>query len=145
MKKAQVVLIPSPFVGHIVSTLEFAKLLINRDNRLRLTVLIMKFPLATETDLYTKSLPITDSLNIIKLPECSLPSNSDPTYSMTALLEAQKPNVKQAVSNLTAEEQQHGPLAAFVVDMFCTTMIDVAKEFSAPTLVFFTNMNNNVN
>ncbi|XP_058743029.1 putative UDP-glucose flavonoid 3-O-glucosyltransferase 3 [Vicia villosa] len=139
MKKTQVVLIPSPFVGHIVSTLEFAKLLINRDNRLRITVLIMKFPLATETDLYTKSLPITDSLSIINLPECSLSPNSDPTYSMSALLEAQKPNVKQAVSNLTTVEQKHGHLAAFVVDMFCTTMIDVAKEFSVPTIVFFTS------
>ncbi|AET00314.2 glycosyltransferase, putative [Medicago truncatula] len=42
MKKAEVVIIPSPGVGHLVSTLEFAKLLINRDNRLRITVLVMK-------------------------------------------------------------------------------------------------------
>ncbi|XP_058743022.1 anthocyanidin 3-O-glucosyltransferase 2-like [Vicia villosa] len=139
MKKAQVVFIPSPGVGHIVSTLEFAKLLINRDNRLRITVLIMKFPNTTETDIYTKSLPILDSLNIINLPECSLPPNMDRRSAMIALLEAQKPNVKQAVSNLTTGEAQHGRLAAFVVDMFCTRMIDVAKEFSVPTLVFFTS------
>ncbi|XP_058745081.1 anthocyanidin 3-O-glucosyltransferase 6-like [Vicia villosa] len=139
MKKVQVVLIPSPGVGHIVSTLEFAKLLINRDNRLRINVLIMKFPLATETDVYTKSLPILDSLNVINLPECSLPPNSNPGSAMIALLEAQKPNVKQAVSNLITREPQHGRLAAFVVDMFCTPMIDIAKEFSVPTLVFFTS------
>ncbi|KAL5101439.1 hypothetical protein RYX36_005766 [Vicia faba] len=139
MKKAQVVFIPSPGVGHIVSTLEFAKLLINRDNRLRITVLIMKFPNTTETDLYTKPLPISDSLNLINLPECSLPPNMDRRSAMMALLEAQKPNVKQAVSNLTMGEAQHGSLAAFVVDMFCTPMIDIAKEFFVPTLVFFTS------
>ncbi|KAL5101445.1 hypothetical protein RYX36_005772 [Vicia faba] len=58
---------------------------------------------------------------------------------MIALIESQKPNVKQAVSNLTAEEQLHGPLAAFIVDMSCTTMIDVIKEFSVPSFVFFTS------
>ncbi|MCI37726.1 UDP-glucose flavonoid 3-O-glucosyltransferase 3-like, partial [Trifolium medium] len=57
---------------------------------------------------------------------------------MVALLEAQKTNVKQAVSNLTTGEQ-HGHLAAFVVDMFCTNMIDIAKEFSVPAFVFFTS------
>lgn len=138
MKKAEVVIIPSPGVGHLVSTLEFAKLLLNRDNRLRITVLVMKFPHTTETDVYTKSLPIDDSLNVIDLPECSLPPNSNITSGMVDLLKAQKPNVKRAVSNLT-KAAENGVLAAFIVDMFCTTMIDVAKEFSVPTLVFFTS------
>ncbi|XP_050903854.1 anthocyanidin 3-O-glucosyltransferase 2 [Lathyrus oleraceus] len=139
MKKAQVVFIPSPGVGHLVSTLEFAKILINRDNRLRITVLVIKFPNSTETDVYTKFIPISDSLNLINLPECSLPPNMDRRSAMIALLEAQKPNVKQAVSNLSTREGQHGHLAAFVVDMFCTRMIDIAKEFSVPTLVFYTS------
>jgi len=138
MKKAEVVFVPFPAEGHLVSALEFAKLLINRDNRLRITVLVIKFPHITETDVYTKSLPISDSLHIINLPECSLPPNIDQGSSMTALLEAQKPNVKQAVSNLIARSK-NGVLAAFVVDMFCTNMIDVAKEFSVPMLVFFTS------
>ncbi|KAL5101440.1 hypothetical protein RYX36_005767 [Vicia faba] len=139
MKKTQVVFIPSPGVGHLVSALEFAKLLINRDNRLHITVLIMKFPHVTETEAYTKSLPLLNSLDLINLPECSLPPNSNPGSSITAVLEAQKPNVRQAVSDLTTGEGLHGHLAAFVVDMFCTSMTDVAKEFSVPTLVFFTS------
>ncbi|GAU22198.1 hypothetical protein TSUD_252260 [Trifolium subterraneum] len=138
MKKAEVVFIPSPGVGHLVSTIEFAKLLIKRDNRLRVTVLVIKFPHTTETDVYIKSLPNSDSLNVINLPECSLPPTSGPGPAMNALLEAQKPNVKQAVSNLITGEQ-HGQLAAFVVDMFCTNMIDIAKEFSVPAFVFFTS------
>ncbi|CAK8538708.1 unnamed protein product [Lathyrus sativus] len=139
MKKAEVVFIPSPGVGHLVSTLEFAKLLINRDNRLHITILIMKYSNTTETDVYTKSLPISDSLNLINLPECSLPPNMDRRSAMIALIEAQKPNVQQAVANLTTERGENGVLSAFVVDMFCTTMIDIAKEFSVPTLVFYTS------
>ncbi|CAL5190523.1 unnamed protein product [Lathyrus oleraceus] len=139
MKKAQVVIIPHPGLSHLVSTLEFAKLLINRHNRLRITVLVTKFPNNTEPNVNTASLPISDSLHLINLPETSLPPNMDRRSAVNALLEAQKPNVKQAVSNLTAEEDQHGPLAAFVVDMFGTTMVDIAKEFSVPALVFFTS------
>ncbi|KAK2431492.1 anthocyanidin 3-O-glucosyltransferase [Trifolium repens] len=138
MNKAEIVFIPSPGVGHQVSTLEFAKLLINRDNRLRITILVITLPHTTETDVYTKSLPISDSLNVINLPECSLPPISDPVLAMAALLEAQKTNVKQAVSNLTTGKQ-HGHLAAFVVDMLFTNMIDIAKEFSVPAFVFFTS------
>ncbi|XP_058743031.1 anthocyanidin 3-O-glucosyltransferase 6-like [Vicia villosa] len=139
MKKAQVVFIPSSSLSHLVSTLEFAKLLINRDNRFRLNVLVMKLPNNSEAESYIDSLPISDSLHVINLPETSLPPNTDRASAMMALIDSQKPNVKQAVSNLTAQEQQHGPLAAFIVDMSCTTMIDVAKEFSVPSFVFFTS------
>ncbi|XP_045828065.1 anthocyanidin 3-O-glucosyltransferase 2-like [Trifolium pratense] len=138
MKKAQLVFIPFPGLSHLVSTLELAKLLINCDNRLRITVLLIEFSRSKETDAYIQSLPISDSLNFIDLPECFVPPNTNPRAVFDALLEAQKPNVRQAVSDLINGEQ-HGPLAAFVVDMFCTTMIDVAKEFSVPTLIFFTS------
>ncbi|XP_050903857.1 anthocyanidin 3-O-glucosyltransferase 2 [Lathyrus oleraceus] len=139
MKKAQVVFIPSSGLSHLVSTLEFAKLLINRDNRFRITVLVMKFPNTSEGESYIDSLTIPDSLHLVNLPQISLPPNTDRASAIAALLEAQKPYVKQAVSNLTAKEEQHGPLAAFVVDMTCTRMIDVAKEFSVPALIFFTS------
>ncbi|PNY06069.1 UDP-glucose flavonoid 3-O-glucosyltransferase 6-like protein [Trifolium pratense] len=138
MKKAEVVFIPFPGPSHLISTLEFAKLLINRDNRLHITVLLMKFPNSRGTDAYTKSLSTSDSISFINLPECSLPPNTNPRDAFGALFEAQKPNVRQAVSDLTNGEQ-YGHLAAFVVDMFCTTMIDIAKEISVPTLVFFTS------
>ncbi|GAU51773.1 hypothetical protein TSUD_415600 [Trifolium subterraneum] len=138
MKKAEVVFIPFPVPSHLISTLEFAKLLINHDNRLHITVLLMKQPHSTETDVYTKSLSTSDSINFINLPECTHPPNTDPRATFGTLFEVQKPNVKQAVSDLTnGEKCRH--LAAFVVDMFCTTMMDIAKEFSVPTLVFYTS------
>ncbi|XP_004491286.1 anthocyanidin 3-O-glucosyltransferase 2 [Cicer arietinum] len=136
MKKSEVVFIPFPGPTHLISTLEFAKLLINRDNRLRITVLVFKFPHTPDTDIHTKSLPISDSLHLINLPECSIPPTTDPISTMTALLESQKLNVKQAVTNIITRE---GNLTAFVVDMFCTTMIDIAKELSIPSFVFFTS------
>ncbi|AET01053.1 putative flavonol 3-O-glucosyltransferase [Medicago truncatula] len=131
MKKLEVVFIPSPGVGHLVSTLEFAKLLINRDNRLRVTVLVIKFP---NSPAETLSSSDSENLHVINLPETThVPSTSNVGSSVAALVETQKANVKEAVSNIT------GKLAAFVVDMFCTTMIDVANDFGVPSLVYFTS------
>ncbi|KAL5126061.1 putative UDP-glucose flavonoid 3-O-glucosyltransferase 3 [Glycine soja] len=128
-KAARVVFIPSPGVGHLVPTIEFAKLLMNHDERLWISVLVMD----TTSAAYTESLA-SQRLQFINLPES--PSKSEP--AMTSLLEQQKPHVKQAVSNLISDDSAPA-LAAFVVDMFCTTMIDVAKDLKVPSLVFFTS------
>nr|QDM38908.1 UDP-glycosyltransferase UGT71S4 [Glycyrrhiza uralensis] len=136
-KKAEVVFIPSPGVGHLVSTLEFAKLLVNRDDRLQITVLVIKFSPTSDTDAYTDPIA-SERLRVINLPEPHIvPSTSDRGSTTATLLESQKPHVREAVSNLTATGG--GSLAAFVVDMFCTTMIEVAREFRVPSLVFFTS------
>ncbi|KAK1347906.1 hypothetical protein POM88_055011 [Heracleum sosnowskyi] len=41
MIKAEVIFIPAPGVGHLVSTIEFSKLLISRDDRISISILIM--------------------------------------------------------------------------------------------------------
>jgi hypothetical protein len=41
MKKAEVVLIPLPAMGHKVAVVEIAKLLVQRDDRIYTTVLVM--------------------------------------------------------------------------------------------------------
>ncbi|RDX79886.1 UDP-glucose flavonoid 3-O-glucosyltransferase 6, partial [Mucuna pruriens] len=128
-KEARLVFIPSPEVGHIVATIEFAKLLTKRDDRLWITLLVINLPFDPTIGDYTHS-HASQRIEIINLPEC--PSEST---TIIDLLEKHKPNVKQVVSNLPSTP----PLAAFVVDMFCTTMIDVAKHFEVPSLVFFTS------
>ncbi|KAJ6408585.1 hypothetical protein OIU84_011837 [Salix udensis] len=54
----------------------------------------------------------------------------------------QKPHVKESVSKLiTQSEKNLKPprLACFVLDMFCTGMIDVANEFGVPSYIYFTS------
>lgn len=136
-KAARVVFIPSPGVGHLVSSMEFAKVLINRDDRLWITVLVMKLPSDTPSAAYTHSFS-SPRLQVINLPSNTEPSQSTPTPIPTAVLtlvEQQKAHVKEALSNLTSAP----PLAAFIVDTFCVSMIDIAKEFGVPSLVFFTS------
>ncbi|XP_027331651.1 UDP-glycosyltransferase 71A15-like [Abrus precatorius] len=137
-KEAQLVFIPIPGVGHLLSTIEFAKLLINRDSRLWVTVFVMKSPFDTNTAAYTHSLSSSERIHVINLPEYPSKAELGGPSQLNLLLQYQKPHVREAVSNLTASESAP-PLAAFVLDMFSTTMIDIAKEFGVPSLVFFTS------
>ena len=65
MKKAELVFIPAPAIGHLVSAVEFAKLLVDRDDRFSVTLLIMKLPaeLPMLTD-YVQSLSASISRRI---------------------------------------------------------------------------------
>ncbi|KAL6347201.1 hypothetical protein AAG906_012782 [Vitis piasezkii] len=95
VKKIELIFVSVSAIGHLVSAVEFAKLLVGRDDRFSVTLLIMK-------------LPLEDSA---------------------------KPLVRDAVHQLTRSES--GRLAGIVVDMLCTSMIDVANELGVPSYVYF--------
>nr|AFN88218.1 anthocyanidin 3-O-glucosyltransferase 1-like protein [Phaseolus vulgaris] len=130
-KAARLVFIPFPGTGHLVSTIEFANLLVERHHHIWITVLLIKLPPHTTAPDYTDSLN-SQRIHLINIPEISF--NSQP-IPMKDILQLQKPYVKEAVANLPPTP----PLAAFVLDMFSTTMIDVADEFHVPSLVYFTS------
>ncbi|KAE8734748.1 hypothetical protein F3Y22_tig00000715pilonHSYRG00087 [Hibiscus syriacus] len=55
MKKAELILVPTPDVGHLITIREFAKCLINSDDRISVTTLSMKWSSGLVDD-YTESL-----------------------------------------------------------------------------------------
>ncbi|OIW02447.1 hypothetical protein TanjilG_05040 [Lupinus angustifolius] len=135
--ETQLVFVPSPGMGHLVSTVEFAKLLINRDHRISVTILVMKTPYDTVTSSYTNSLSSSQRLHVITLPQPQTnPDPNDSSSPITTLIDSNKPHVRDHVSKLVLDSPR---LGAFVVDMFCTAMIDVAREFHVPAFVFFTS------
>ncbi|KAA8526173.1 hypothetical protein F0562_008088 [Nyssa sinensis] len=139
MKEAEIVFIPSPVIGHLVPTVEMAKHLIDRDERLSITVLLMKLPndakLASSAYGYD-----TSRIRFVDLPT---PTQVDPELAKSAmhylsdLVHGHKTLVRDVVADITRSHSVR--LAGFVVDMFCTTMIDVANEFGVPSYVFFTS------
>ncbi|CAK7345136.1 unnamed protein product [Dovyalis caffra] len=140
MKKSELVFVPSPGVGHLVPAVEIAKLMVNRDDRLSITVLVMKHPpLDTKINEYIKSVSasISDHIRFVYLPS-EEQTNSGINF-LSLFIESQKPHVKNVVSKLVqSESSSESPqLAGFVVGMFCTTMIDVADEFGVPSYIFF--------
>ncbi|KAJ9547312.1 hypothetical protein OSB04_019855 [Centaurea solstitialis] len=144
---AELVFIPAPGVGHIMSTIEIAKLLVNRDQHLSVTVLVIKPPPSSGSgsaitayigSLANKSI---DRIRFIELPQDENLPTRDPKAPMAffnEFINSHCKYVRNAVANMTSQPGC-GRVAGFVIDMFCTAMIDVANEFNVPTYVFFTS------
>ncbi|KAG6743571.1 hypothetical protein POTOM_052270 [Populus tomentosa] len=141
MKKAELVFIPTTGISHLLSAVEVAKLLLDRDERLSITFLIMKPRSDPKTDRFINSVSIAcNRIRFIDLPKDETDPN-DPITIFFSFIEAQKPRVKDEVSKLVrqSESSPDSPtLSGFVLDMFCTPMIDVANEFGVPSYIFLT-------
>ncbi|CAN4100328.1 unnamed protein product [Withania somnifera] len=137
-KKIELMFIPSPGIGHLVSTVEMAKLLIIREKYLSITVLIIQLPNDNKLSSYIQSVTnFSSHLKFIQLPQDEsvlqlLKSNLFPLF-----IAAHKPAVRDAVAEIL-NSQSDITLAGIVIDLFCTSMIDVANEFELPTYVFYT-------
>ncbi|KAF8041862.1 hypothetical protein BT93_A0453 [Corymbia citriodora subsp. variegata] len=133
---SELVFIPLPAIGHLVSMVEMAKLLVDRDEQLSVTVLIMKFPFDSMIDSSVESFTasVTTRIRFVLLPQ----RNPSPETSSMAFIyqfvENHKADVRQAVADLSGCSLPR--LKGLVVDMMCTSMIDVAVEFGIPSYVF---------
>ena len=135
MLKKELVLVPAPVTGHMVSALEFANRLLEQDQRISVTVLVIKVPSGP---------PITASdpnIRFIELPQLNPP---DPQLmkksfekSVAVFIENHKSVVKEAIINHVLSKSI--PLAGLVVDLFCSSMVDIANELGVPSYVFFTS------
>ncbi|KAM0069461.1 putative flavonol 3-O-glucosyltransferase [Helianthus debilis subsp. tardiflorus] len=144
---AELIFIPAPGVGHLKLTMEIAKLLVNRDQRLFITVLVIK-PLSvnsgTAVTAYIESLAennMDNHISFILLPQDETQPFHDPKDPSNSPIEFIKSHSKYVRNAVTDLKRQPGSrwVAGFVVDMFFTSMIDVANEFDVPTFVFFTS------
>ncbi|CAN1249960.1 UDP-glycosyltransferase 71A15 [Linum perenne] len=138
----QLVFIPSPGVGHLVSMVELAKLLVHRYSTLSISLLVITShsTLAGVTR-YTDTLSsdLTHQINLLNITNNDL----DPAASanLLSVIESHKSRVREAVTaGLARSDGSPAPrLAGFVLDMFCTSMLEVADDFSVPSYVFFTS------
>ncbi|KAJ6967721.1 anthocyanidin 3-O-glucosyltransferase 2-like [Populus alba x Populus x berolinensis] len=142
MKKAELVFIPTPGISHLVSTVEVAKLLVDRDERLSVTFLIMKIRSDPKIDRFINSVSTAcNRIRFIDLPK-NEPDPNQPRKFLYSLIETQIPHVKDEVSKLVSQSESSPDsptLSGFVLDMFCTPMIDVANEFGVPSYIFLTS------
>ncbi|KAK6157058.1 hypothetical protein DH2020_011306 [Rehmannia glutinosa] len=127
--KAELVFIPSPGRGHLLATLEMANLLINRDERLSITVLVIKL----KSSDYFYSPESNSRIRFVDLPQVE-------SRFQSQFIDSHKDHVRNEVAKIVQDfSSNNRRLAGFVVDMFCTTMIDVANEFNVASYVFFTS------
>jgi hypothetical protein len=141
MKIAELVFIPFPAMGHVVPAVETAKLLVEFDNRVSTTVLLMKPAIDSSTIKYTESLAastLPDRMRFIELPSLD-ELRSRKGIWLDSLIEGQKPHVREFVSKIVSKSDlspDSPRLAGFVFDAFCTGMKDLADEFGVPWYVF---------
>lgn len=142
---AELIFVPVPGIGHLVSTLEFAKRLIDRDDRLFIKILSMKFPFTSTADAYTRSLTASQPrIQIIDLPQVDPPPSLDLSVSVEnyiyLFIEENIPNVKKAVTDIVSSNNNSGSshVVALVLDFFCLSMIDVGTELNLPSYLFLT-------
>ncbi|KAJ4897584.1 UDP-glycosyltransferase 71B7 [Raphanus sativus] len=138
----ELVFIPYPGIGHLRSAVEMAKLLVSRDDRLSITVLLLPSLPGGEvvSTAYVASLSAA-CINRLRY-EIISGENTDQPTRLDIHIENQKPKVRLAVSKLVDDYSKlpDSPrLAGFVVDLFCTLMMDVANEFNVPTYLFYTS------
>ncbi|KAF5727334.1 putative Glycosyltransferase [Tripterygium wilfordii] len=140
MKKAELIFVPFPAPTHLVPTIEFAKLLLNRDDRISVTILLMKLP-GFFVDEITQSL--TESrIQLVDLPHVDPPppdllEKSFPAY-FTAYVEIHIPHVRNIVSDIVSSrsDSDSARIVGLVVDIMCVSMIDVSKELDLPSYMF---------
>nr|UYV30540.1 UDP-glucose:flavonoid 3-O-glucosyltransferase [Begonia x semperflorens-cultorum] len=141
--KSELIFIPVPFIGHFVSMVETAKLLLHRDPNLSVTVFLMNLSFDSKISSYTRSLSDsspTSRLRLIDLPP-ETPSENNPQFFIKSLVETNVPKVRKAVKNLALDCSDSGGdsprLSGFVVDLLCTAMMEIGDEFGVPNYVYF--------
>ena len=120
---------------------ELAKLLTERDDRLMIKFFIMKQPSDSKVSAYIEWLNSSSISNRIQF--INLPSEDEPTTSFDffSFIESKKPQLKDVLSKLTLVESSSNTsrVAAVVLDIFYTPMIDAANEFGIPTYIYYTS------
>ncbi|KAJ4894243.1 UDP-glycosyltransferase 71B1 [Raphanus sativus] len=126
----ELVFIPSPGIGHFRSTTAVAKLIVDSDERISVTLIVIPPRFSNHA---SSSYP--ESQN--RLSYCLLPpgDQSSTGHTFISYINSYKPQVRTAVSELSRRRQ----VAGIVVDMFCTSMTDIANEFGLPTYTFYTS------
>ncbi|KNA16682.1 hypothetical protein SOVF_086920 [Spinacia oleracea] len=147
--QAELVFIPTPGMGHLLSAVEVAKLIIRRDHRLSILILITNMPMTSSMvndyiESQSRDNPYPTRLTFVTLPPLSNPPDPTSPSFFFDLINLQKPLVKQAVEDRARAGSSD--LVGFVLDLFCLTMMDVATDyFNVPSYVFFTSGANLMN
>ncbi|KAL4578177.1 hypothetical protein LXL04_014296 [Taraxacum kok-saghyz] len=143
MRRTEVAIIATPFMGNLVPAVEFASHLINHHlNRISVAILTISMPQMPLVEDYVRSRTSIEHIRFIQIPPVDPPPpdqyNSRVEF-ISLYIQNHKPIVKQTLKTLSnaGSDLVPVPLAGLFVDMFCTSMIDVANDLDIPCYLFF--------
>ncbi|KAM3357258.1 anthocyanidin 3-O-glucosyltransferase 2 [Capsicum galapagoense] len=132
----ELIFIPLAGLGHLVSAIEFAKQILKRDENFSISVLIMKLPLDYGVQNFIHSL---NSQPRLKFVDITLDEQTSSGFLknhekfLYDFIDGHKSLVREYVHNISKTSSCSG----FILDMFCTSMIDIANEFNVPSYIYF--------
>ncbi|XP_057950631.1 UDP-glycosyltransferase 88A1-like [Malania oleifera] len=139
--KDAVVLYPSPGIGHLISMVELAKLILEQYPSFSINILISTPPYNTgATAPYIRRVSdAAPSINFHHLPAPSLPSDPASYSSIEAIgfdfLRRNNPNVHRALLSISETHT----IVAFIIDLFCAPSLVVARDLNISVYFFFTS------
>ncbi|XP_019101429.1 PREDICTED: UDP-glycosyltransferase 71C1-like isoform X1 [Camelina sativa] len=149
-QEVELVIIPHPFSGHILATIELAKRLISQDNpRIHtITILYWGLPFIPKADTiaFLQSLVKNEPrIRFVTLPDVETPPpielfHEAPEAYILEYVKKMVPIVRDGLSTLLSsrDESDSVRVAGLVLDFFCVPMIDVGNEFNLPSYIFLT-------
>nr|XP_018461516.1 PREDICTED: UDP-glycosyltransferase 71C4-like [Raphanus sativus] len=145
VKETELIFIPVPSTGHLLVNIEFAKRLINLDNRINtITILQLHAPTSPNASVFARSLVASQpQIRLHDLPLLDDPPPLDlyyraPEAYIVQLVKRTTPLIKEAVSSIVAS-RTNSRVAGLVLDFFCNTLIkDVGDELNLPSYIFLT-------
>ncbi|XP_074275228.1 putative UDP-glucose flavonoid 3-O-glucosyltransferase 3 [Silene latifolia] len=141
-KTSELVFVPAPGLNHITPAVELAKLILQRSQRISISIHIINVPRdAPKTNAYVESQsrdnPYPDRFNFVTLPPLTNPPDPSFTFFFITVIERNMPLIRQAVEDRV--QAGFPKPAGFVVDMFCGGMVDIANAMQLPCYTFFTS------
>ncbi|KAL9259239.1 UDP-glycosyltransferase 71K2-like protein [Drosera capensis] len=140
-KVAQLLFVPSIGAGHQASTIEFTRRLLDRDPRLSITIISIQSPFDPRATNNSKTASDDSSIQFVNLPILErLPpleylKHAGEKY-LSELIASYIPHVRDVISKAADSSV---PVAGLVLDLFCSEMVELAKEFGLSCYMFFTS------
>ncbi|XP_044468534.1 UDP-glycosyltransferase 88A1-like [Mangifera indica] len=137
-----IVMYPSPAIGHMISMVELAKLILKHKPSVFIHIIIFDLPYNDgSTATYIDKVSATISSIIFHhLPTVTLPpsitSSTRHHEELTfEVLRVNNPNLHQALLSISRSYT----VSAFILDCFCTTALSVTAKLNIPSFGFFTS------
>ncbi|TYJ02861.1 hypothetical protein E1A91_A13G258500v1 [Gossypium mustelinum] len=147
MKKAKLIFVPSTSKGHLIPVLEFAKRLVDHDDRISISVVFVKLPSDPFADAYIESVKASkldriDFIDVFQQQHChSIVDNHSQSIQdhVNVVREIHTPLLKDFVVDLLSRSRLDSvTFVGFVFDLLFVSLVDVAREFNVPSYIFLT-------
>ncbi|XXG48959.1 hypothetical protein AAC387_Pa02g3272 [Persea americana] len=147
MGETALVFLPLPGAGHLVSSVELAKRLLEKQQCFCITVLLMhprlpstKSAITSSITSYVQSVALSNpSIHFVDLPlvDFAYQNNQNLMTFISLFIDMHKSHVKEAIKRISSSSSSLPTrIAAMIIDFFSTTMIDVGKELGIPTYIY---------